>query len=864
MRRPGPIRDALIAGIAVAKAGAAIILTLLILLLHPAPLTPSHWPKIILTLVFGVIGLFLTSYGWVNTRARNLGIAFLLIASVFADPILRLLDQPGYWGLPSPPLFAIQVDALLGWYAWRFAMEFPRLVQPRVSAVQLGRLTLRITGAVGLLLLLVNLPIGSWVTESTATWAWSLARANPASLYWPAIYIPCALALFTIGFRAHLAAPDERRRVRLAVWGIVAGASPMVVWTVGVVVSPRFEAALPLQTAGWIIYPGLLFCGIATSYAVMAQQALAMRFVVRRAVQYAFARYSVLVLAVIPLIVLAGFAFRHRSEPTSAVLFTGRTVALLATSVCLFTAMQLRRGILAQLDRMFFRDHWDARRLLHSLRDDCRWVDSDTELATIVRSGIAGAIHPAQVELLLLNPEGDSFTSPLGDAPTVARGSPLVASLAGTDRVMDLHPLPGDATHSPALAAELARLAEAHVHYVLPLRHADLTLVGMLLLGPRLSEEPYSPEDWEQLTSVVIAAEMAVGFHALRMSVPRAAPVAIASREQPARECPACGTVGVSTETTCTVCGAVTAPCRLPRTIAEKFRIDQRIGAGGMGIVYRGSDLTLDRPIAIKTLPHASPSGALRLAREARTMAQVSHPHLAIVFGADSWNGQPYLLVEYLAGGTLADRLESGPLPIPDALELGVSLASALGALHASGVLHCDIKPSNIGYTEHGVPKLLDFGLARITERGALQLPGAAAAMMAGGTSITADDSTLRRGGTLLYASPERLGGQPHAPRLDLWSLALVLYEAIAGQHPFRGSTIDATSEKILMADTPDLRTFVPHAGKRVAAFFSGALARHPAARPQTATEMLERLRTLAARESRTIRPARAISPLES
>ena len=134
-----------------------------------------------------------------------------------------------------------------------------------------------------------------------------------------------------------------------------------------------------------------------------------------------------------------------------------------------------------------------------------------------------------------------------------------------------------------------------------------------------------------------------------------------------------------------------------------------------MGVVYRAKDLTLGRAVALKTLPATSPEDSARLRREARAMAAITHPNLALIFGVETWQGTPILVIEYLAGSTLAERLPTGPMAWEEVLELSLVLASVLERVHGSGILHRDVKPSNIGFTEEDVPKLLDFGLVRIS-----------------------------------------------------------------------------------------------------------------------------------------------------
>ena len=201
-------------------------------------------------------------------------------------------------------------------------------------------------------------------------------------------------------------------------------------------------------------------------------------------------------------------------------------------------------------------------------------------------------------------------------------------------------------------------------------------------------------------------------------------------------------------------------------------------------------------------------------------MAAVTHPNLAFIFGAESWRGVPVLVMEYLAGGTLTQRLGE-PAPVVDTLKLGVALAEALESMHAQGVLHRDVKPSNIGFTTAGVPKLLDFGLARILDESLGALPPAgslrdpAKRVAAKRSELTGSDHIV---GTPLYLPPEALSGHPASPSQDLWSLSMVLYEAIAGHHPLRTPT--GLDLKAVGKPLPDVRQFRQDCPRPVAEMF--------------------------------------------
>jgi len=300
--------------------------------------------------------------------------------------------------------------------------------------------------------------------------------------------------------------------------------------------------------------------------------------------------------------------------------------------------------------------------------------------------------------------------------------------------------------------------------------------------------------------------------------------------------------------------------------VAGKFRVIELIGEGGMGVVYRGLDLALDRDVAIKTLPKVSPGEASRLRREARVMAAITHPNLALIYGAESWRGTPILIVEFLAGGTLATRLRSGPLPVNQALGLGIALAEVVDSLHRAGILHGDIKPSNIGFAADRTPKLLDFGLARL-------LSGTAVAgrVVISDTVSTASLSTLDGDaegrlattsvegqiiGTPLYMSPEALAGRSPNPTFDLWSISIVLFEAIAGTHPAQDVSLVKTLQRIENCSLPDLRELLPEADPELAAFFHAAFSPEPANRPRSAGALREQLTALRQRSGPSARAA--------
>lgn len=222
-------------------------------------------------------------------------------------------------------------------------------------------------------------------------------------------------------------------------------------------------------------------------------------------------------------------------------------------------------------------------------------------------------------------------------------------------------------------------------------------------------------------------------------------------------------------------------------------------------------------------------------------MAAVTHPNLALIYGAETWRGTPILVVELMADGTLADRLREGPLEPREAVALVAVLAEVLEVLHGAGILHRDVKPSNIGFLR-GTAKLMDFGLAQLYE-GAGSPPDAVD-VLAAATDDVAGRRTITRAagawsnqvvGTPLYLSPEAVSGKPPDPSFDLWALAVVLYETVAGVHPMRAADVDATFRQIRAGDIPDVRTHRPGCPAGIAEFLRRALAPDRRERPATA-----------------------------
>jgi eukaryotic-like serine/threonine-protein kinase len=236
----------------------------------------------------------------------------------------------------------------------------------------------------------------------------------------------------------------------------------------------------------------------------------------------------------------------------------------------------------------------------------------------------------------------------------------------------------------------------------------------------------------------------------------------------------------------------------MPQQIGS-YQVQREIGRGGMGVVYLGRDTTLDRPVAIKAMPEElahDPARLVRFEREAKSLAQLNHPNVAGIYGVEEVGGRRYLILEYVEGETIAERLDAGPLAIEDALDLAVEIAAGIEAAHEAGVIHRDLKPDNIKITPEGKAKVLDFGLAKAATTGTsnpLDEPTVTSAR-----SPTIPGAIL---GTAAYMSPEQARARTVDKRSDIWSFGVVLFEMLAGAGPFAGESAHDSIGAVLHKD---------------------------------------------------------------
>src|ERR1700674_3533639 len=281
----------------------------------------------------------------------------------------------------------------------------------------------------------------------------------------------------------------------------------------------------------------------------------------------------------------------------------------------------------------------------------------------------------------------------------------------------------------------------------------------------------------------------------------------------------------------------------LPGRRLGPYEILSAIGAGGMGEVYKARDTRLERIVAIKVLPtHLAGRADLRerFEREAKTIASLNHPHICTLHDTGHQDEIDYLVMEYLEGETLAQRLLKGPLPIQQVLQYAIEIADALDKAHRKGITHRDLKPGNIMLTKSGT-KLLDFGLAKLAQEAApvtsaSQLPTMKSAVTAEGTIL----------GTLQYMAPEQVEANEVDARTDIFAFGAVVYEMATGKKAFEGKTSASVMAKIMEAEPPSMASLTPMTPPALDRVVKRCLAKDPDRRWQTASDLCEELKWIA------------------
>jgi hypothetical protein len=818
----------------------------------------------LVAIVFALVGAGMALSG-VNRvslfAAALLGGCGHFLAAGFAEPAASLVVDPGLrngvvflWGAFPSHLGIVWLVAFLS----SFPSDLWSTRVARVPRVGLGGF------AVGYALLssIGQLP-GTLERLPVAWQAAYLTGHRHLSLAIIGFGFLSALTLLSFQawtFRRRATAPETRRRTSVVAAGLLVGIGPTFVLALiqAFSLAVRGKAVFSSLFMSLSFLPTLLFPP-ALAYAFLAPRVESAGILVRKAALFGFAAKTVRVVSLLPLAGLAFTLWTHRQSRLDELLAV-HPAALLTTIGATILGLTMADRSRAAVERLFFRRKGDAARTLRDLAEKARETRNVTELADLLTSESDRALGLESAALFVRASGSDSYSCDGRSLPPLEGASTIVEEALRAHGPLEVAPDdPGSPLHG---LPELERhwLEATRARLLVPLTGSDGTLLALLVLGDKRSELPFDREDEQLLAAAAVSAGLALENQVLRSSggssrdFParvRTVDDARAGDEEAGLFCRKCARVfAAGSGALCPDDESPLEPASVPHLLAGKYRFEKRIGVGGMGVVYRARDVSLSRDVAIKVLPRVSHQAVRRLRREARAAARLIHPNLGLIFTAETWRGTPMLVLEFLDGGTLEDRIAYGPVSASDVVDWGIRLAEALEAAHAQGILHRDIKPSNIGFTTGGTPKLLDFGLVRLLDdpasAAADEVPSALAGPLAlldsaagGSVSLTVSGRIV---GTAPYLSPEAVQGHHPAPGVDLWGLTLTLYEALTGENPFAVAPVERAFNLILTVPAPDPRVVRPECPEPLAAFFEKALSKSPHDRPSTAWELRERL----------------------
>ena len=723
---------------------------------------------------------------------------FLAIARTFSSSVLQ--SFPPHWTAETAVLtllFGSSVWRPLEWaVAYDFALRFPQpLPQPgfflylRTLFYSAG-VALWLAGILPLLAYVFGMPLRSsllprWFPLGLFdTWNTGLADVLGAAAL---LLVPFLL------WRNYRRLPDAlaRRRVRWAALGISLTAIP-----IALEVSLRLaERALGRHGAsaseGILDNTASFFSALAPltlAYAIVKHRVLGIRLVIRRGVQYLLARNVLRFILWLPLIAIAVSILLHPTEQLRDFLLHRSLWFYMLVASSALISLRYRGRMQLWVDRKFFRSAYEEETFLSELIDRLQCCEDPGEVARVLAEKLQESLQPTTISVLYRKEPGQVFTvgHPHGSAAALQFRGIL------NERVQDILQSQRSARTFTEISAALEEketassplLAKA---LLAPISGAGGTLLGVVLLDEKKSEQPYSNRDRRLLQAVTAQAGFVLEMLALKEQVQEEGRVRVEvlgrlehERIQLVLECALCGRCFNGPTSRCDKDGSalgLTLP--IERVIEGKYKLERRIGTGGMGAVYQALDLRLDRLVAVKVMTgrlFGNNAALRRFEREARAAARLEHPNIVAVYDFGPLRGGgAYLVMPRIEGRSWrAEMARSGPIQPRRAAIWFDQLCDAMVCAHSSGVIHRDLKPENIliSSDEDGRDKatVLDFGIAKVfaDDRSPEQ-------------DLTSVDRVL---GTHGYMSPEQRNGETIDSRTDVYALGVIAVETLSGSRP--------------------------------------------------------------------------------
>ncbi|MFN7945461.1 MAG: protein kinase [Blastocatellia bacterium] len=632
------------------------------------------------------------------------------------------------------------------------------------------------------------------------------------------VLVAAAVTATLIGHYRRVSEPGQRRRIKWVVYGIALALVPVLLFFVVFVIRALAGSAYVPSGRSFAVLIQLInlpavAIPVTFGAAILRHRLFDINVVVRRGVQYLLARNVLRVILLLPLVGLGVAIFRQRHQTVGELLFHNSIYFyLIVLASC---GLRFRGQLSAWIDRRFFREAWDQERILLALIDEIRAAETMPEISRLVSRELEAALHPASIHVFYRAGDANELTlgysSDGAQQLRIPESYQLLRLMAGESGALDS----GALRRSGLPDDEQHWLDALGVQLLVPVCGASGLLAGLLALGARKSEQPYSPRDRQLLQA--IAGQIGVVLENLRLRQRveqeqkiRREVLARLGDEQVSllKECPVCG---LCYDAAAQLCRAdqheLTLTLPVERTIEGRYRLEQLLGRGGMGAVYRAQDLRLQRQVAVKIITGSlfgDARAVRRFEREARAAARLSHPNIVTVYDSGSLGAGAYLVMELLPGTTLRAELKRrGRIEPRTAAGWFEQILAGVAAAHAGGIIHRDLKPENILITATGQGdqlRILDFGLAKLIEarNAECTMRNEEGTETLWSSAADTPHSALRTPhfttpglvmGTPGYMSPEQLTGGAVDERSDIFSLGVIVAEALTGQRPFAGRT---------------------------------------------------------------------------
>jgi hypothetical protein len=732
--------------------------------------------------------------------ALLLGLWFGAISTGFPAELYRLL--------PVWLMWVAVASSILRWFLIPFCLHF-FLIFPEQSP--LLRRFPRLESYLYIPYLLIFLPL---TTIYNVLCAISPDRAVAFSQDFP-LFFPTqllGLAYFAGGILSLVlnyrrASLPSRRKVRVILAGTIAGFLPVFTWFVVTLLFGQTRVGMSMYSwAVPAVLTAMLLVPPAYAYAILRHRVIPISLIIRRGVQYLFAKNVLRLLIALPILGLIVTVLSNPDRTLSDILFRNSLYFYVTLMIAAAILFLIRRRLNDWIDRKFFREQYNQEKILRGLIEDVKRFDSVPEMSRLVSQKVESALHPERIYLFYRAEESRDLSVGYSSAGAseglrIPEEFRLLHLMEGQAAAQDF-PFP-QKNNLPS--GEEDWLAGLGTRLIVPLVGTDDRLAGLFLLGEKKSEVPYTANDRNLLES--LAGQVALVYENTRLKerVDRERKIKheVLGRFEERhinllKECPRCGTCFDSLALSCDKDGGeLTLSMPVERTVEGRYRLERLVGRGGMGAVYEATDLRLNRRVAVKILSgkmFGNREALRRFEREAQTSARLSHRNIVTVYdyGVLDTEGA-YLVMELISGETLAALIKrEGCVPPQTAADCFNQVLEGVKAAHAAGVIHRDLKPENvlISKEENGLPhvRVLDFGLAKI------RLPELTDSNNP--TALATTPGTVM--GTIGYMSPEQLTGETVDERSDLFSVGVMVVEALTGRRPFNGKIYTELLSSIL------------------------------------------------------------------